>query len=161
MTMTNDLAARIASFLEAHHVMSLATLGPDGVHAANVFYARDHLALIWVSDPASRHSAHIAAAADVAATIAFDYRDFPEIQGLQIRGRARRINDEAERCHARERLEMRYPFLRGASTAPRQLQDAYDRAQFYRLEPAQIVLTDNTRGFGSKEVLELLPSQLP
>jgi hypothetical protein len=32
-------AARIAAFLDAHHVMSLATSGRDGPHAASLFYA--------------------------------------------------------------------------------------------------------------------------
>jgi len=48
--MNSDLTARITAFLDAHHVMSLATVGGDGPHAANLFYARDGYALIWVSD---------------------------------------------------------------------------------------------------------------
>jgi hypothetical protein len=37
-------------------VMSLATSGESGPHAANVLYVRDDFALLWVSDPISRHS---------------------------------------------------------------------------------------------------------
>src|SRR6266545_3438203 len=87
--MNSNLAARVMAFLDAHHVMSLATVGGDGPHAANLFYARDGYALIWVSDPTSRHSRHIEERAGVAATIARDCCDFPDVQGLQVRGRAR------------------------------------------------------------------------
>lgn len=150
--LSDDLAARIASFFDAHHVMSLATLGPDGPHAANLFYARDGLALIWVSDPASRHSVHLEARPGVAATIAPDYRDFPDIKGLQLSGQAHRVREQRR---AREFMQVRFPFLRTASEPGSPLREAYDRAQFYRLEPAHIVLIDNARGFGSKEVLDL------
>jgi uncharacterized protein YhbP (UPF0306 family) len=79
--MRDELATRVLAFLDGHHVMSLATLGPEGPHAANVFYARDGMVLFWMSDPASRHSMHIDACGRVAATIAPDCRDFPEIRG--------------------------------------------------------------------------------
>jgi len=148
--MHGNLRARIVEFLEAHHVMSLATVGADGPHAVNLFYARDEYTLIWVSDPASRHSCHIETRADVAATIARDCCDFPEVQGLQIRGHASRIGSR-EASRARSGLEARYPFLQGLCEGG--LRHAYDRAQLYRLEPERIVLIDNQRGFGSKEVL--------
>ena len=86
MPPANDLADRIAEFLDAHHVMSLATCGPHGPHAANVFYARDGFSLLWVSDPQSRHSRNIEINPQVSATIAPDYRDFAEIRGVQIFG---------------------------------------------------------------------------
>jgi uncharacterized protein YhbP (UPF0306 family) len=156
------LASRIASFLDAHHVMSLATIGGDGPHAASLFYVRDGYALIWLSDPASRHSRHIGERADVAATIAGDYCDFADIQGLQVRGRARRVDHAQEQARARDRLAARYPFLHRLSGGD--LRRACERAQLYRLEPERIVLIDNRRGFGSKEILEreaLTPTEPP
>ena len=97
--MTNDLKARIAAFLDAHHVLSLATLGADGPHAANLFYACDGMALVWLSDTDTRHSRHVAADARVAATIAPDYTDFAEIRGVQVFGAARQIVAADERRH--------------------------------------------------------------
>jgi uncharacterized protein len=150
--MNNNLTARTMAFLDAHHVMSLATVGGDGPHAANLFYVRDGYALIWVSDPTSRHSRHIEERAGVAVTIARDCCDFPDVQGLQIRGRAWRIGHPQEEARARAGLEARYPFLQRLTEG--KLRDAYHHAQLYRLEPECIVLIDNQRGFGSKEVLE-------
>ncbi len=151
--MADDLSDRIAAFLDAHHVMSVATLGPGGPHAANLFYARDGFALLWVSDPASRHSAGLAADARVAATIARDYTDYAEIRGLQVDGRARRLVDGAERARARKILQARFPFLEKLGDA--EVRDSYARAEIYRLDVVRFVLIDNTRGFGHKDVLEL------
>lgn len=160
--MSADLAGRILWFLDAHHVMSLATAGPDGPHATNLFFARDGYALLWLSDPRSRHSVDIDTHPQVAATIAPDYCDFPEIKGLQIRGHARRVTNEAERAMAKHCLEARYRFLKTAAKGPLQLREAYDSADFYALEPVQIILIDNSRGLGFKETLELeQPSHLP
>jgi uncharacterized protein len=157
-----ETAIRIATFLDAHHVVSLATCGRDGPHAANVFYARDGFALLWVSDPNSRHSAALAADARVAATIACDHRDFAYIVGVQISGHARAITGGSERSHARRALEARYPYLARLSQGLPALREAYARAEFYRLEPTRIVLIDNSRGFGHKDTLEFggLPTAL-
>jgi uncharacterized protein YhbP (UPF0306 family) len=152
-TVADDLADRIAALLDAHHVMSLATLGPDGPHAANLFYARDGFALFWVSDPASRHSVELAADGRVAATIARDHDDVSLIRGLQVSGRARRLVDDAERARARRILEARFPFLKMLSDDD--VRDGYQRADFYRLDVVRFVLIDNTRGFGHKDVLDV------
>jgi len=150
-----ETAARIAAFLDAHHVVSLATCGPDGPHAANVFYVRDGLALLWVSDPNSRHSTALAADARVAATVSPDYFEFDDILGVQISGRAHAIADASERASAELKLQARYPSLKRMSAGPRALRQAYERAEFYRLEPTRMVLIDNSRGFGHKDTLEL------
>jgi hypothetical protein len=149
----DELAERIAAFLDAHHVMSLATLGPDGPHGANLFYARDGFTLFWVSDPTSRHSVELEADARVAATIARDYSDYATIEGLQASGRARRLVDDAELAWARQILEARYPFLEQLLDGD--VRDSYARAQVYRLDVGRFVLIDNTRGFGHKDVLDL------
>jgi uncharacterized protein YhbP (UPF0306 family) len=113
--MNSNLAARVMAFLDAHHVMSLATVGGDGPHAANLFYARDGYALIWVSDSTSRHSRHIEERAGVAATIARDCCDFPDVQGLQVRGRAWRIAHPQEEA-GRARVSRRA--IRSCSASP-------------------------------------------
>ena len=133
--------------------MSLATCGPPGPHAANLFYARDGFALLWVSDRMSRHSIELEADERAAATIAPDYSDYATIRGLQVHGRACRLVDDAERARARQILEARFPFLKQLADAG--VRDSYDRAQIYRLDPVRLVLIDNARGFGHKDVLDL------
>jgi uncharacterized protein len=150
---SGETAARIAAFLDAHHVMSLATCGSDGPHAANVFYGRDAFALLWVSDPRSRHSVALEGNPHVAATITADYCDFDEICGLQISGRAHRIAHASERRLARALLEARYPSLKHLSERPA-VKQAYESAEFYRLVPSRMVIVDNKRGFGHKDTLD-------
>lgn len=151
---SGELAACIAEFLDVHHVMSLATCGPHGPHAANVFYARDRFSLLWVSDPQTRHSVALETAPRVSATVAPDYSDFDEIRGVQISGEARRITDAAERHRARGLLEARYTFLQHLLNKPA-VKQAYEAAELYRLVAHEIAFIDNTRGFGTKYLLDL------
>jgi uncharacterized protein len=152
--MSDDLAQRVAAFLAAHHVLSLATSSPAGPHAANLFYACDGFALVWVSEENARHSREIEADPRVAATIAPQYTDFALIRGLQIAGTARKIAAQ-EKARQLALLEARYPFLQRLADAPAELRAAYARVAVYRLEPAHITLIDNTKGFGHKETLDL------
>jgi uncharacterized protein YhbP (UPF0306 family) len=154
--MNNDrceVSRKITTLLDKHHVMSLATICPDGPHAANLFYARDGFDVLWVSDSSSHHSVAVEADPRVAATIAMDYSDFPEIQGLQISGRAFLVTEEAACQHARISLETRYPFLYAAH-ASEKLMEAYRRARFYRLQAVRITIIDNTCGLGFKQTLD-------
>jgi uncharacterized protein YhbP (UPF0306 family) len=154
--MNAQLAHEIASFLAAHHVLSLATGGANGPHATNLFYACDGLALVWVSDPESRHSREIDTDSRVAATVAPDYSDFAAIKGLQIAGTARRILAPDGRAQHLARIEARYPFLRNLAAGPPALREAYSRTAVYRLQPARMVLIDNAKGFGHKQTLDLV-----
>jgi hypothetical protein len=155
--MNIELGRQIGSFLAAHHVMSLATLGSHGPHATNLFYAYDGLALVWVSEPDTQHSREIEADPRVAATVAPDYSDFAAVRGVQIAGMARRIMAAEERMRHLAQLEARYPFLGQLAAGPLELRQAYARTAVYRLQPARIVLIDNSKGFGHKETLEFSP----
>ena len=135
--------------------MSLATFGPSGPHAANLFYACDGLSLVWVSETDTRHSCDIEVNSRVAATIAPDYSDFVTIRGVQVAGTALRIVAADERMRQLALLEMRYPFLSQLAAGSEKLNQAYARISVYRLEPARMVMIDNTKGFGHKETLEL------
>jgi uncharacterized protein YhbP (UPF0306 family) len=153
--MNTELGRRIGEFFAAHHVMSLATSGASGPHATNLFYACDGLVLIWVSEPDTQHSREIEAEPRVAATVAPDYSDFAAIRGVQIAGAARRIVAADERARHLAQLEARYPFLGQLAAGPLKLRQAYARTAVYRLQPARIVLIDNSKGFGHKETLEI------
>ena len=153
--MADDLTTRITAFLDEHVVMSLATAGPNGLHATNLFYARDHLALVWLSDPDTRHSRDLETQPDVAATVAADSADFRTIRGVQMHGLASRVGEAMERVRLLALLGMRYRFLASIKDAPQAIQAAYQKAQVYRLSPRDIVLIDNTKGFGHKETLTL------
>lgn len=155
------LKAEIMAFLDAHTVLSLATAGKEGAHAASVMYARDGFSLFWVSDPTTRHSRELEAESRVAVTIAPHYEDFRLIRGLQIHGRAHRLEGSAERTRGIALLAARFPFLEAFLTGPAGLRSQLDKAALYRLEPGRIVLVDNARGFGHRDVLDLGPRGAP
>lgn len=157
--MNDDLPERIAAFLDSYHVMSLATHGPDGPHAANLFYVRDGLTLLWLSATDTRHSLDIAADQRAAATVAPDYADFAVIRGVQILGAARQVVDDDERRRHLALLEAHYPFLLWLKNGPAELREGYASAAPYRLQPIRMVLIDNTKGFGHKETLAF-PSEM-
>jgi len=155
--MNLELGQQVNAFLAAHHVMSLATMGSSGPHATSLLYACDGLALIWVSEPDSQHSREIEADPRVSATVAPDYSDFAIIRGVQITGAARRVVAADERMRHLAQLEARYTFLGQLAAGPAKLREAYARTAVYRLQPARLVLIDNTKGFGHKETLEISP----
>ena len=133
--MTIEPGRQIGSFLSAHHVMSLAILGPGGPHATSLFYDCDGLAPLWPSDPGTQHSREIEADPRVAATVAPDYADLAAIRGVRVTGAA--------------------PWAIGDGAV--EFREANVRTAVYRLHPARIVLIDNTKGFGHKETLKLSP----
>jgi uncharacterized protein len=153
--MNAQTAARVVAFLDAHHVASLATCGGPGPYAANVFYVREEFALLWVSDPGSRHSVDLRADPRIAATVAPDCFDMDDVRGVQISGHAHVITSESQRVRARLLLELRYPCVKRLSQGASCPIERYANMEFYRLEATRIVLIDNSRGFGHKETLEL------
>lgn len=149
------LKEEILAFLRSHHVVSLSVLHGGTAHAACVMYALEDLSLVWTSDPGARHSLAIERDARVAATVAPDYEDFRLIRGLQIAGRARRLDDAADAARAAELLRRRFRFLRELQSAPAALRAAIEKAACYRLDPDAITLIDNTRGFGNQRTLRI------
>lgn len=149
-TKTEPEASALA-YLAAHRVMTLATNGPRGVWAAAVFYASDGFDLYFLSAGHTRHATDIAAGGRVAATIQEDYRDWPEIKGIQLEGIARQINDDA-RAAAIALYERKYPFVARPNPT---LAAALDRVNWYRLTPERLYYIDNSRGFGHRDEIVL------
>ncbi|NUQ36980.1 MAG: pyridoxamine 5'-phosphate oxidase family protein [Caldilineales bacterium] len=136
------------SFLAAHNTLALATRGPEeAVHAAAVFYAVGAgAALYFLSEAKTVHARHIAAGAEVAATIEENNQEWQRIRGLQLHGWAAPC-PAGEEAEARRVYAARFPFVAAASI----LAGPLARARFYKLTPRWMRLIDNTLGFGHKE----------
>ncbi len=52
----SDARAAALDYLAAHHVLTLATAGPEGIWAAAVFYADDGFNLTFLSAGHTRHA---------------------------------------------------------------------------------------------------------
>lgn len=147
----SERAEAALAYLSDHHVLTLATQGPQGLWAAAVFYANDGFRLYFLSAGHTRHAQNIAAAGRVAGTVQEDYRDWPAIRGIQLEGTARRLAGD-ERDAAIALYRRKYPFL--AAPAP-PLAAALAKVNWYGLLPERLFFVDNTRGFGHRDEIPL------
>jgi uncharacterized protein YhbP (UPF0306 family) len=123
-------------------------------HAASVFYAVDDaLRLIFLSSQTSTHGLHIGAEAPVAVTVTEQYGDWEQIQGVQLWGRARRL-DGAARVAALAVYFLRFPFVPELLQQPK-LAETVRKVAAYRVEPERVAFTDNTTGVFGREILDL------
>lgn len=156
----DTLRERIGEQLRSHFTVTVATFGPVGVeaepgspHAATVFYALDGRGrLVFLSKGDSRHGRHIGSGAAVAATVAREYSDWREIQGVQLWGRAESLHG-ISRARALAVYLARFPFVSALLEDPR-LAARLHGLEVYRITPRRAALTDNRLGPFGREVLE-------
>jgi uncharacterized protein YhbP (UPF0306 family) len=162
-TPADDLREKVGRYLRSHHTMTLATMGPlvTGTaaqtalpHAASVFYAVDgKLRLIFLSSLTSTHSIHIGPLASVAVTVTEQYEDWGQIQGVQLWGKAERL-EGAARMAALAVYFLRFPFVPELMEQPK-LAESVRNVALYRVEPERVAFTDNTTGVFGREVFDL------
>ena len=146
-----DVRMNALSYLQAHQVMSLATVGDAGVWGAAVFYVNGAFDLYFLSAGHTRHAQNMKRNPQVAATIQEDYKDWPLIQGIQLEGVvAHLLGDEREKCVAL--YQEKYPFLAGNDP---QISTAVSKVNWYRLTPARLYFIDNTKGLGHRDEVVL------
>ncbi|MDP2821362.1 MAG: pyridoxamine 5'-phosphate oxidase family protein [Sulfuritalea sp.] len=144
----------VADYLAGHHVMTLATSGAEGPWAAAVFYASEGSSLIFLSSPNTRHCRNLAQDSRCAATIQEDYRDWPEIKGIQLEGRVTRL-EGAEVASARERYGGKFPIAGPLAMVPPAIVEALAKVSWYRLVPQRMHFIDNSKGFGHRDEIHL------
>ena len=142
------------SYLQSHHVMTLATQGPTGLLAAAVFYVNNKFTLYSLSSPTSRHSQNLEASGRAAATIQDDTHDWRAIQGIQLEGRAERIGGE-EQAWALLRYGQKFPLVGNLATAPAEIVKAMSRIAWYKITPERLFFVDNSHGFGHRDEVPL------
>jgi hypothetical protein len=150
----SSLGDTVLNFLQAHHVMTLATDGPQGLWAAAVFYVNDGFTLTFLSSPASRHSQNIEATGRVAATIQEETHDWRAIQGVQLEGKAERLGGE-EQVSALLRYGQKFPLVGNLAAAPAEIVKAMSRIAWYKITPERLYFVDNSRGFGHRDEVQL------
>lgn len=126
---------KIAKFIKAHHVMTLATTVADAPYCCNLFYAYDpkNQALIFTSDNTTRHATMFAENNKVAASIVLETRIVGKVQGAQICGCVKPAQEGDKTLYIK-----RFPYALVADLT------------LWRLEIEYVKLTDNTLGFGKK-----------
>lgn len=163
--MSEELRRKVLDYLRGHHVLTLATVGPDGPAAASLFYAcNDALNLYFLSDPASQHCVNLEANPRVAVTVHGDQSDWRQIQGVQLWGTAGQVTNPHELRHALATYTSRFPFvgemMRSLSVLSPQGESSPElagrlrAARLYRITPQRVRWIDNTMGFAHKEEFE-------
>ncbi|MGB1249807.1 MAG: pyridoxamine 5'-phosphate oxidase family protein [Candidatus Promineifilaceae bacterium] len=142
------LQQKALAYLSVHNVMTLATHGASGSWAAAVFYVNDQFDLYFLSAGHTQHATHIAENPKIAAAIHEDYKDWPEIKGIQLRGEAILL-DGALREAAIERYLEKYPFVANSA----ELQPALRRVNWYRLRCDQLYMIDNSVKLGHRDLI--------
>ena len=125
----------IESFLDDHHLLTLATSG-ERLWCCSMFYAYlpDELAFIVASDPKTEHMHNVAKNASVAGTVALETKIVGKIRGIQFAG----TMAKAETAEARDRYFGRFPYARAMNPT------------LWTIRLDEIKMTDNTLGFGKK-----------
>ena len=152
--MAASLPDTVAEYLARHHVLTLATCGPDGPWAAAVFYVNDGSALFFLSSATSRHGRNLALDPRCAATIHEDEADWTRIKGVQLEGRVSQLRGD-EALRARAHYGRKFPLVASLAAAPPAIVAALAKVSWYRLDAERMHFIDNSRGFGHRDEIVL------
>ncbi len=144
------LRSKILEVLGSQHLMTLATVRPDGFPQATVVnYVNDDFTVHFATDAASQKVGNIKLNNKVSVAIANQTENFYKLSGLSMSGLATRVFDKDAADEISTRLFQRLPQSR--RFVPQ------DRKQLavFSVAPVAISLVDYAAGFGTSYLLEL------
>ncbi len=133
--MRSDLE-KIDSFLQEHHVMSLATFAKDELSVCNLFYAfsKERLSFIVASSEETEHIKHIYRNPLVAGSVVLETKIVGKIQGVQFRGKFLELEDK----ELKKLYYKHFPYALAMNP------------KLWQIKVDLFKMTDNTLGFGKK-----------
>lgn len=156
------LKREVLAYLEGHNTMSLATCQGGKPWAASVFYVHaDDLTLYFLSEPETRHSQELEINPEVSATINEDYRDWREIKGIQLEGKAQKVTSPLEKAKALALYIRKFPFVKDfipsslAAFSQMVISGKAFPVEIYKVVPKRLFYLDNEKGFSHREELQL------
>lgn len=148
--MNDALKAQILSIMDAHRIMTVATLRADGwPQATTVGFAHEGLTLYFLCGLESQKAANLVRDGRVSVTIDHDEPQVMKISGLSLAARAERIEDPREAERVMGLLISRYP---QQSQSPGELSPA-SACAIFKLTPTVISVLDYSKGFGHTELI--------
>ena len=125
-------------FLNGHHVLSLATSHKESLSCCSLFYLfiPEEACVLFASDEKSEHMQHILHHPQVACAIHNETKEVVQIRGIQIKGVVRTATQKEEQSYIDA-----YPYAKEIKNK-----------QIWKLEISELKYTDNTQGFGQKEI---------
>lgn len=133
-------------YLETHQVMTLATVGEEGVWGTAVFYASQDFNLYFLSAGHTRHAQNFSHQPHIAATIQENYAEWSEIKGIQLEGIVKQLSG-VEQIKTIAYYSKKYPFLANANT---KMAQALTKVNWYQLTPTRLYFIDNSKGLGHR-----------
>lgn len=154
--LNKDLEGRVWALLSECSTMTLATAGPEGLWAADVFFApRGFRELFFISSPTSRHGRNLLGSPLVSATVHVDVgSDWRSIRGLQLSGEARLVH-ENEVADARAAYLQKFPFAAALLKPDAEVHEKTAGTRFFVLRVQRLYLVDNRLGFGVRQEIDL------
>lgn len=149
--MDEALKAKILDVLRSQHLMTLATLRPDGFpQATTLNYISDGFTIYFATDAASQKAGNIKLNSKVAVAIARETQDFYKLTGLSLSGTASRLLDKERADEIAIRLFCALP--QSKRFVPQ------DRRQLavFGIVPVAISLVDYASGYGTSHLVELV-----
>ena len=141
---------KITRLLQAHRIMTLATLRPDGwPHATTVSYVNHGLALFCFVSRLSQKFINISRDPRVSIAIAGDFSAPSEIRGLSFAARAHVVEDGIVFDRVWDMVLQRFPEY---AAWPKPLSPL---TVLLRLDPEIAALVDYSRAFGHSELVTL------
>jgi nitroimidazol reductase NimA-like FMN-containing flavoprotein (pyridoxamine 5'-phosphate oxidase superfamily) len=148
--MQEQIRSKILAILDAHRIMTVATLRPDGwPQATTVGYANDGLTLYFLCGLDSQKAANIARDNRVSLTIDHDTNEVMEITGVSMAARCEPVLDHAEGEKAMRLLMARY----SPQKLPVPEMPKPEDVRIFRVKPVVISLLDYTLGFGHTDLV--------
>ena len=134
---------RIIDFINAHHLLTLATAKENNPYCANCFYVFDEQKkwLIFSSDKKTKHAQDFIANPNVAGTIALETKEVSKIQGVQLLGTILKLKGEELKIAKKQYLKA-FPYAR------------LMKPRLWAMSLTFIKMTHNKLGFGKKLVWE-------
>jgi len=133
--MHNDLQ-KIDTFLQKHHVLTLATTDGGELSACNLFYVFDaqKTSFVVASSDDTTHIKHILQNKKVAGTVVLETKIVGKIEGVQFRGEFSVLQDsELKKLYFKN-----FPYALAMNP------------KLWQIKVEYFKLTDNTLGFGKK-----------
>ena len=150
--MDDAMKRKILALLDAHRIMTIATLRPDGwPHATTVGYVNEGLKLWFLCGLQSQKAQNLARDNRVSITVDHDTPDLLSITGLSMAARAHRVTDRAEAEKVIRMLPLKYPDA-PPSTAQMKMPTPEEVALF-RVVPEVVSVLDYTKGFAHTDLV--------
>jgi general stress protein 26 len=151
--MQPDTERFILDVLQAHNILTLATVREDGYpQATTVGYVHEGLTLYIGTFAQAQKVANIRRCPKVSLTIDKDYDDWSQIKGLSMGGTAEILTDPEAIARVAALFTAKFPQI-AALAVP------IDPATvvFLKITPSVISVLDYTKGFGHTELVALSP----